>query len=147
MQVRTKSVSSMLRMRSVWRNSSPASQSVETAEELIRRYQVQLDYYAQALERLTGKSVKEKLIYSFALSSKGWSFLISSVLNMSNSVCNIYVSFLLLSLPITSISHFLSYETNHKIGNKIDIFLYAFIAFKQSKYSARVICKVDIMSF
>ena len=41
---------------------------VETAEELIRRYQVQLDYYAQALERLTGKSVKEKLIYSFALS-------------------------------------------------------------------------------
>lgn len=41
---------------------------VEKAEELIRRYQVQLDYYAQALERLTGKSVKEKLIYSFALS-------------------------------------------------------------------------------
>ena len=41
---------------------------VETAEELIRRYQVQLDYYAQALERLTGKKVKEKLIYSFALS-------------------------------------------------------------------------------
>lgn len=68
MQVRTKSVPSMLRMRSVWRNSSPTSQSVETAEELIRRYQVQLDYYAQALERLTGKSVKEKLIYSFALS-------------------------------------------------------------------------------
>ena len=28
MQVRTKSVSSMLRMRSVWRNSSPTSQSV-----------------------------------------------------------------------------------------------------------------------
>lgn len=41
---------------------------VETAEELVRRYQVQLDYYAQALERLTGKPVKEKLIYSFALS-------------------------------------------------------------------------------
>ena len=36
--------------------------------ELVRRYQVQLDYYAQALERLTGKQVKEKLIYSFALS-------------------------------------------------------------------------------
>ena len=68
MQVSTKSVPSMLRMRSVWRNSSPTSQSVETAEELIRRYQVQLDYYAQALERLTGKSVKEKLIYSFARS-------------------------------------------------------------------------------
>lgn len=41
---------------------------VETAEELVCRYQVQLDYYAQALERLTGKTVKEKLIYSFALS-------------------------------------------------------------------------------
>ena len=43
---------------------------VEKAEELIRRYQVQLDYYAQALERLTGKKVKEKLIYSFALSKE-----------------------------------------------------------------------------
>lgn len=31
---------------------------------------MQLDYYAQALERLTGKSVKEKLIYSFALSRR-----------------------------------------------------------------------------
>jgi ATP-dependent exoDNAse (exonuclease V) beta subunit len=67
MQVRTKSVPSMLRMRSVWRNSSPTSQSVETAEELIRRYQVQLDYYAKALSQLTGLEVKEKLIYSFTL--------------------------------------------------------------------------------
>lgn len=40
---------------------------VSEAGELVRRYQVQLDYYAQALERLTGKRVKEKLIYSFAL--------------------------------------------------------------------------------
>ena len=36
-------------------------------EELVRRYKVQLDYYAQALERLTGKTVKEKIIYSFTL--------------------------------------------------------------------------------
>lgn len=36
-------------------------------EELIARYKVQLDYYAEALERLTGKAVKEKVIYSFAL--------------------------------------------------------------------------------
>lgn len=41
--------------------------AVQEASELVRRYQVQLDYYAQALERLTGKRVKEKIIYSFAL--------------------------------------------------------------------------------
>jgi ATP-dependent helicase/nuclease subunit A len=40
---------------------------VSTAEELLDRYRVQLDYYAQALERLTGKPVAEKIIYSFAL--------------------------------------------------------------------------------
>lgn len=37
------------------------------AQELIDKYRVQLAYYAQALERLTGKNVKEKIIYSFAL--------------------------------------------------------------------------------
>lgn len=41
--------------------------AVKEEEELVRRYRVQLDYYAQALERLTGKAVKEKIIYSFAL--------------------------------------------------------------------------------
>lgn len=41
--------------------------AVKEAKELVRRYQVQLDYYAQALQRLTGKKVKEKIIYSFAL--------------------------------------------------------------------------------
>lgn len=40
---------------------------VKTEEELIKRYKVQLDYYAEALERLTGKTVSEKIIYSFAL--------------------------------------------------------------------------------
>ncbi|MDE6974428.1 MAG: helicase-exonuclease AddAB subunit AddA, partial [Lachnospiraceae bacterium] len=40
---------------------------VKTQEELIDRYQVQLDYYGEALERLTGKKVTEKVIYSFAL--------------------------------------------------------------------------------
>lgn len=40
---------------------------VKAPEELITRYQVQLDYYAQALTRLTGKEVIEKIIYSFAL--------------------------------------------------------------------------------
>lgn len=40
---------------------------VQSAEELIKRYYLQLDYYAEALERLTGKPVKEKIIYSFAL--------------------------------------------------------------------------------
>ena len=34
-------------------------------EELILRYKAQLDYYSDILERLTGKRVKEKIIYSF----------------------------------------------------------------------------------
>ena len=37
------------------------------AETLVSRYKVQLDYYGQALEKLTGKRVKEKIIYSFTL--------------------------------------------------------------------------------
>ncbi len=40
---------------------------VDAPEELIERYQTQLDYYAEALERLMHRPVKEKLIYSFAL--------------------------------------------------------------------------------
>ena len=36
-------------------------------EFLVKRYGSQLDYYQMALERLTGKRVKEKLIYSFYL--------------------------------------------------------------------------------
>jgi ATP-dependent helicase/nuclease subunit A len=40
---------------------------VETADELINRYKVQLDYYQLALERITGKKVKTRYIYSFAL--------------------------------------------------------------------------------
>lgn len=40
---------------------------VNSGQELWKRYRTQLDYYAEALERLTGKRVKEKIIYSFAL--------------------------------------------------------------------------------
>lgn len=40
---------------------------VTEAAELVKRYETQLAYYAEALERLTHKKVKEKLIYSFAL--------------------------------------------------------------------------------
>ena len=40
---------------------------VQSADELVKRYYLQLDYYAEALTRLTGKPVKEKIIYSFAL--------------------------------------------------------------------------------
>lgn len=36
-------------------------------KELVRRYAIQLDYYAKALTQLTGKKIKEKIIYSFAL--------------------------------------------------------------------------------
>ena len=44
--------------------------SVTRPQELINRYQVQLDYYARALEQLTGKKVREKIIYSFALAAE-----------------------------------------------------------------------------
>lgn len=40
---------------------------VKDPKELILRYRVQLDYYEEVLVRLTGKCVKEKLIYSFGL--------------------------------------------------------------------------------
>lgn len=39
-------------------------------EELIGRYKAQLDYYADILSSLTGKVVKEKIIYSFYLESE-----------------------------------------------------------------------------
>ena len=41
--------------------------AVSQPQELVNRYRVQLDYYARALEQLTRKRVKEKIIYSFAL--------------------------------------------------------------------------------
>ena len=40
---------------------------VETADELLSRYRTQLDYYEEAVSRLTGKKVKAKVLYSFAL--------------------------------------------------------------------------------
>ena len=39
----------------------------EAVLELVNKYQEQLWWYERALEQLTGKKVKEKLIYSFAL--------------------------------------------------------------------------------
>ncbi len=36
-------------------------------KELAERYRTQLNYYARALEQLTGKRVREKVIYSFSL--------------------------------------------------------------------------------
>lgn len=39
--------------------------AVADEKELADRYALQLDYYAEALEKLTGKPVKEKIIYSF----------------------------------------------------------------------------------
>lgn len=40
---------------------------VAQAQELRDRYHIQLEIYADALEQITGKQVKQKLIYSFAL--------------------------------------------------------------------------------
>lgn len=36
-------------------------------EKLVERYKTQLDYYARAIESVTGKKVREKIIYSFSL--------------------------------------------------------------------------------
>lgn len=36
-------------------------------EELAEKYHAQLDYYGRALEQITGKKVKEKVLYSFTL--------------------------------------------------------------------------------
>lgn len=40
---------------------------VKDAEELVRRYRKQLEIYAESLEQMTGKKVKERIIYSFCL--------------------------------------------------------------------------------
>ena len=40
---------------------------VKTEDELSKKYHAQLEYYADALEKITGKRVKEKIIYSFKL--------------------------------------------------------------------------------
>lgn len=40
---------------------------VASLEELWNRYETQIEYYQEALERLTGKDVKEKILYSFSL--------------------------------------------------------------------------------
>ena len=40
---------------------------IKVPEELIKRYATQVAYYKEALEKLTGKKVKESVLYSFAL--------------------------------------------------------------------------------
>ena len=37
---------------------------VQNESELIKKYSVQLEYYARALEKINGRSVKDKIIYS-----------------------------------------------------------------------------------
>lgn len=41
--------------------------SIQSLEALWNRYAAQLDYYGEALEKLVGKTVKEKYLYSFRL--------------------------------------------------------------------------------
>ena len=41
--------------------------AVETAQDLVKRYHVQLDYYAEALEQFFGHRDTERIIYSFKL--------------------------------------------------------------------------------
>ena len=46
--------------------------AVETAEELVKRYHVQLDYYAEALEQSFGCRDTERILYSFKLEEEIW---------------------------------------------------------------------------
>ncbi|HEY5561761.1 MAG TPA: helicase-exonuclease AddAB subunit AddA [Clostridiaceae bacterium] len=39
----------------------------ENIKEVVERYTIQIDYYTMALERITGKKVKEKYLYFFSL--------------------------------------------------------------------------------
>ena len=55
------------------------SDAVSAAAELVKRYQVQLSYYSEALEQIFGyeagadkKPVKERIIYSFMLGEEIW---------------------------------------------------------------------------
>lgn len=41
--------------------------SVRSMEELWNRYETQLDYYQEALQKLMEKPVKERVLYSFSL--------------------------------------------------------------------------------
>ena len=43
------------------------NKSAAGEQELVKRYAIQLNYYAKALAQLTGKCVKEKIIYSFTM--------------------------------------------------------------------------------
>lgn len=47
----------------------------EAGEEkaLMEKYRIQLEYYGQALEWMTGMRVKEKYLYSFGLAGR-WPF-------------------------------------------------------------------------
>lgn len=44
---------------------------IDSMEALRKRYETQLDYYEEALERLMGRKVREKLLYSFYLQTGG----------------------------------------------------------------------------
>ena len=43
---------------------------VARADELVQRYQIQLDSYEEALSRVTGKEIGQKMIYSFRLDTE-----------------------------------------------------------------------------
>ena len=43
---------------------------VRNGRELLEKYKTQLEYYARALEQITGKMVKQKIIYSFTLNEE-----------------------------------------------------------------------------
>lgn len=46
--------------------------AVNSAKDLAKRYQAQMDLYQEALSRAAGKEVKEKILYSFRLRQEIW---------------------------------------------------------------------------
>ena len=44
--------------------------NLNSKEEFLNRYKIQLDYYKKALEELTNKKVKKVIIYSFKLNEE-----------------------------------------------------------------------------
>lgn len=45
--------------------------AIFSMKELWNRYETQLDYYQEAVQKLSGKPVKERILYSFHLGKAG----------------------------------------------------------------------------
>lgn len=58
---------------------------IQKGQDLIDRYRVQLDYYAEALERITGMPVAKRVLYSFCL---GEEVVVSRSASAGHTICS-----------------------------------------------------------